>query len=86
MVGEELLTTEQLPKCVICGNEEIFSRGEWKKEQGEKFRFDKCYSCAMKERDRLYKEFKAILSIEQMQLFERYHQANSDFTSMVILD
>jgi len=65
--------------CVSCQKEEVF---HWWKDNG----FDKCFSCAMDYRDKMHKEFLAVLSPEQLVLFEAYNKAREDFTSMVILD
>lgn len=49
-------------------------------------RFDKCMTCARKYRDKMHKEFVAILTPEQLVIFQKYHKAVADFASIMILD
>lgn len=65
--------------CVFCQKKEVFHW--WNSEI-----FDKCFSCAMDYRDKMHKEFLAVLSPEQLVLFEAYSEAREEFISMVILD
>ena len=60
-------------RCRICQKEEA--------EEG----FDKCFSCARGERDKLYEEFIVVLSSKQLELFKAYSKASEDFTSIIIL-
>jgi hypothetical protein len=61
--------------CVICNDEEVFSRA-----------FDKCMTCAREFADKMHEEFFATLTFDQRIVFERYKKAREDFTSMIILD
>lgn len=64
--------------CLSCMEEEAF--------QCYKGKFSRCFSCARKHRDRTHEEFVHKLSPEQLSLFEKYKEADNNFTSMIILD
>lgn len=63
--------------CCICQEEEVF-KGLRK--------FDKCLLCARKYRGEMYERARAALAPKQLDLFDKYHKAEEDFSSMMILD
>lgn len=77
--GGDIMAEERKEEefCVICQKDRAFPAGG---------RFDKCFSCAGEYSDEMRKKFIAILSPEQLALFEEYEKASGDFTSMAILD
>lgn len=61
--------------CVMCKKEAPYSK-----------EFDRCMTCARKYRDETYKEVIAILTPEQLVVFQKYHEAEENYTSIMMMD
>jgi hypothetical protein len=63
--------------CCMCQKEGVYRQMR---------KFDKCISCAREYRSEMYKKVRDSLSPELLILFDEYHKAENDFSSIMILD